>query len=64
MSIDWKAVCGTIDLAFAATNLLCPAPGRRGERGKKLWWCSRTVGGVTQREESLRILLAHPDARD
>ena len=27
-----------IDLAAVATRLLGPAPGRRGERGRKLWW--------------------------
>ena len=27
-----------IDLAAVATALLGPAPGRRGERGRRLWW--------------------------
>ena len=33
---DWREERGRIDLAAVATNLLGPAPGRRGERG--LWW--------------------------
>lgn len=36
--IDWKAERDRIDLAAVATRLLGPAPGRRGERGRKLWW--------------------------
>jgi hypothetical protein len=36
--IDWKAARETIDLAQVATALLGPAPGRRGERGRRLWW--------------------------
>jgi hypothetical protein len=36
--IDWKAERGRIDLAAVATNLLGPAPGRRGERGRNRWW--------------------------
>ena len=37
--IDWRAVRDTINLADAATRLLGPAPGRRGERsGRRLWW--------------------------
>jgi hypothetical protein len=36
--IDWRAERGRIDLAAAVTNLLGPAPGRRGERGRRLWW--------------------------
>jgi hypothetical protein len=36
--IDWRTVRDTIDLAEAATRLLGPAPGRRGARGRKLWW--------------------------
>jgi DNA primase len=36
--IDWKAVRDTIDLAAVATKILGPAPGRRGEHGRKLWW--------------------------
>ena len=33
---DWQTERERIDLAAVATNLLGPAPGRRGERG--LWW--------------------------
>ena len=36
--VDWKAERDRIDLAAVATRLLGPAPGRRGERGAKLWW--------------------------
>lgn len=36
--IDWKAERDKVDLAAVATGLLGPAPGRRGERGRKLWW--------------------------
>ena len=36
--IDWPAVRDTIDLAAVATALLGPAPGRRGGRGRRLWW--------------------------
>lgn len=36
--IDWPAVRDRIDLAPIATALLGPAPGRRGERGRRLWW--------------------------
>jgi len=36
--IDWPAVRDRIDLAAVATNLMGPAPGRRGERGRRLWW--------------------------
>jgi hypothetical protein len=36
--IDWKSMRQSIDLAAVATNLLGPAPGRRGERGRRLWW--------------------------
>jgi hypothetical protein len=36
--IDWKAERGRVDLAAVATRWLGPAPGRRGERGRKLWW--------------------------
>ena len=36
--IDWKTEREKIDLAAVATNLLGPAPGRRGERGRRLWW--------------------------
>ncbi len=37
-SADWSTVRDAIDLAAVATNLLGPAPGRRGERGRRLWW--------------------------
>jgi hypothetical protein len=36
--IDWQSLRDRIDLAAVATGLLGPAPGRRGERGRKLWW--------------------------
>src|SRR5262245_24076328 len=36
--IDWNDIKDRIDLAAVATNLLGPAPGRRGERGRRLWW--------------------------
>ena len=36
--VDWKAERDRIDLAAVATRLLGPAPGRRGERGRGLWW--------------------------
>src|SRR5205823_3658421 len=36
--IDWKTERERIDLAAVATRLLGPAPGRRGERGRRLWW--------------------------
>src|SRR5205823_5675782 len=36
--IDWRTVRDTIDVAAVATRLLGPAPGRRGERGRRLWW--------------------------
>jgi DNA primase len=35
---DWKTERERIDLAAVATNVLGPAPGRRGERGRRLWW--------------------------
>lgn len=37
-SIDWKVERERIDLAAVVTRLLGPAPGRRGERGRKIWW--------------------------
>jgi hypothetical protein len=37
-SIDWKTVRDTINLADVVAHLLGPAPGRRGERGRRLWW--------------------------
>ena len=36
--IDWETARERIDLAAVATNLLGPPPGRRGERGRTLWW--------------------------
>src|SRR5262245_40947334 len=36
--IDWTAIRYRIDLAKVATALHGPAPGRRGERGRRLWW--------------------------
>ena len=36
--IDWQTERERIDLAAVATSLLGPAPGRRGVRGRKLWW--------------------------
>ena len=36
--IDWKVLRDRIDLAAVATALMGPAPGRRGERGRRLWW--------------------------
>src|SRR3954470_7177185 len=36
--IEWKDERDRIDIAAVATNLLGPAPGRRGERGRRLWW--------------------------
>jgi hypothetical protein len=36
--IDWKTERERIDLAVVATNLLGQPPGRRRERGRKLWW--------------------------
>ena len=37
-NLDLRSVCDGIDLAAAATRLLGPAPGRRGERSDRLWW--------------------------
>src|SRR4051794_40498354 len=36
--IDWNDIRDRIDLARVATALLGPAPGRRGEGGRRLWW--------------------------
>ena len=36
--IDWNTIRDRIDLARVVTALLGPAPGRRGERGRRLWW--------------------------
>lgn len=35
---DWKSARDGVDLAAVATGLLGPAPGRVGERGRRLWW--------------------------
>ncbi len=36
--IDWPAIRDRLDMAQVATALLGPAPGRHGERGRRLWW--------------------------
>jgi DNA primase len=36
--IDWPTLRGSIDLADVATRLLGNAPGRRGDRSRRLWW--------------------------
>src|SRR4051794_26288047 len=36
--IDWRMERDRIDLAEVATGLLGDPVGRRGERGRKLWW--------------------------
>src|SRR5438270_45838 len=36
--IDWRAERDRVVLVEVAIDLLGPAPGRRGERGRKLWW--------------------------
>jgi DNA primase len=36
--IDWPSIRDRLDMAKITTALLGPAPGRRGERGRKLWW--------------------------
>jgi DNA primase len=36
--IDWQAERDRIDLAAVVTGILGPSPGRRGERGRLLWW--------------------------
>jgi hypothetical protein len=36
--IDWKNEREKIDLAAVCTAMFGPAPGRRGERGRRLWW--------------------------
>jgi CHC2 zinc finger len=35
---DWNAIKDRVNAAKIATNLMGPAPGRRGERGRRLWW--------------------------
>lgn len=36
--VDWQVERDTIDLAAVATSMLGPAVGRRGKRGRELWW--------------------------
>lgn len=36
--IDWSSARDKVDLAEVATRLLGPPEGRRGEKGRKLWW--------------------------
>lgn len=36
--VDWQSAREQVDLAAVATGLLGPAQGRRGERGRRLWW--------------------------
>ena len=36
--VDWKLERERVDLARVATELLGEPPGRRGERGRRLWW--------------------------
>jgi DNA primase len=36
--LDWRAIRDGVDLARVAMDLLGPAPGRRGDRGRSLWW--------------------------
>jgi hypothetical protein len=36
--LDWKTIRDSLDLAAVATGLLGPAPGRRAEHGRRLWW--------------------------
>jgi hypothetical protein len=36
--LDWPAIRDKVDLAKVATALLGPALGRRGERGRRLYW--------------------------
>ena len=36
--LDWNAIKSQIDLAAITTALLGPAPGRRGEKSRRLWW--------------------------
>jgi hypothetical protein len=52
--VDWKDERERIDLAAVATNLLGPAPGRRGERGGRLWW-SCPLGSHEDRNPSFCV---------
>ena len=36
--LDWSEIRDRVNLAAVATALLGPAPGRRGEKGRRLWW--------------------------
>jgi hypothetical protein len=36
--IDWPTLREQLDLGIVVTALLGVAPGRRGERGRRLWW--------------------------
>ncbi len=36
--LEWSAVKDRVDLGVVATSLLGPAPGRRGQKGSRLWW--------------------------
>jgi hypothetical protein len=38
LKVDWASYRDGIDLVATATRLLGPAPGRRGERGRRHWW--------------------------
>jgi DNA primase len=35
---DWSNIRDRIDMGIIATALLGPAPGRRGEKGRRRWW--------------------------
>lgn len=37
--VDTDTLLDRVDLAAVATNLLGPPPGRRGQHGRRLWWC-------------------------
>jgi len=51
---DWPSVRDTIDMAAVATDLLGPAPGRRGKRGRRLWW-SCPLGTHEDRNPSFAV---------
>jgi CHC2 zinc finger/Toprim-like len=36
--LDWSEIKDRVDLGVVATSLLGPAPGRRGQKGRRLWW--------------------------
>jgi hypothetical protein len=36
--LDWPSVRDRVDLTAVATALLGEPAGRRGERGRRLWW--------------------------